>query len=474
MEEPIATAAAQPRAAELYAQFCGGCHGADLQGGAGSSLGDNDWRFGSDEESIAASIRDGREEAGMPAMRHALSDDDIRELVGFLRSRSQSQIVAAADQGPDPHGMVVSSARHVFRIETLTQALDTPWGIDFLPDGRLLVTEKEGRLRLLADDSLHEDSVAGTPEVWHIGQGGLLDVAVHPEYVRNGWIYLAYSKQDVTGTGMVAVQRGRLRNHQWVDAEHIFQAPAGTGRPGGAQFGSRIAFDGYGYLFLTVGDREFADDAQDLRRPNGKILRLRDDGSIPFDNPFVGFAHTLPSIWSWGHRNPQGLAFDPSTGHLWSTEHGPRGGDELNWIHFGTNYGWPLATYGTNYDGTPVSQHVEGPGLQSPAAVWTPSIGISAITFYTGHRFPAWRGHLLLASLVQEELHRLEIVHGSVVHHETLLRGLGRIRDVTTGPDGCIYVALNLPDRIVRLVPADDGAPEPLVHQPTGPARRSI
>lgn len=440
--------------AQLYRSFCAGCHGVDLQGGLGPSLVRDQWRFGGDDESIARTIRDGRAEVGMPPMGQALDDDDLRELILFLRA----QIAGAASirmnpPSPEPE-RAVASELHRFRVEPVTDALETPWSIAFLPDGSMLVTEKEGRLRLLDRDGLRAP-ITGTPEVWHVGQGGLLDVAVHPRHAENGWIYLTYAQSSARDSGTIAVERGRIHAGAWVDREVLFAAESAHMRPGGAQFGSRLAFDDGAHVYFSVGDRDFPDDAQDLLRPNGKIHRIHDDGRVPTDNPFAGRDDALPSIWTLGHRNPQGLARHPITRELWSTEHGPRGGDELNRIEPGCNYGWPRITYGTNYDGTTISEHTWADGLEQPAIYWTPSLGVCALHVYTGDAFPRWRHHFFMTSLVREELRRLEIAYGRVVHEEVILHDRGRVRDVATGPDGRLYVVLNQPDRIIRLVPEE-------------------
>ncbi len=445
-------AAPSQHGAGLYRSLCAGCHGLDLQGGLGSSLITDQWRFGGDDESIATTIRDGRAEIGMPPMGHALSDDDLRELILFLRE----QITGAGSIRMDPPSPVTDASTltelHAFRVEPLTDALETPWAIDFLPDGSMLITEKEGRLRVVGPDGLRPP-ISGTPDVWHVGQGGLLDVAVHPDYARNGWIYLTYSHSPSGDEGMLAVERGRIRDGAWVDREMLFSTAPGRLRPGGAQFGSRLVLDGAGHLYFSVGDRDFPEDAQDLGRPNGKIHRIREDGQVPEDNPFAGRDDALSTVWTLGHRNPQGLTLHPLTGELWSTEHGPRGGDELNHIARGANYGWPRITHGTNYDGTIISEHTQADGMQQPAMYWTPSLGVCALHVYTGDAFPRWRHHYFMTSLVREELRRLEIVEGRVVHEEVILHGMGRVRDVATGPDGFLYILFNIPDRLVRLVP---------------------
>jgi aldose sugar dehydrogenase len=277
---------------------------------------------------------------------------------------------------------------------------------------------------------------------------------LHPQYATGkDWIYLSYGDKSPDGRGMTAVLRGRLREGALVDQQQVFQADVSRYRQDGLRFGSRLLFDDKGPLFFSVGDRGHPGDEQDLSHPNGKVHRVNEDGSIPPDNPFVHRPGVLPSIWSYGHRNPQGLAFNPITGELWETEHGPRGGDELNILYAGHNYGWPVITYGMNYDGTPIADHTAQEGMDQPMTYWVPSLAASPITFYTGDRFPHWRNNLFPGSLAAQELRRLVLDGHSVTHQEILFKGIGRVRHVVNGPDGYLYLVLNQPDRIERLVP---------------------
>ena len=441
---------------QLYGELCANCHGPNLQGAQAQSLVDNVWRFGGDDASLAKSIKGGHPQQGMPPMGGALSEQEIRGLVIFIRENGakfqQSQSTFAKPL-PDT---VVSSERHPFRLETVVDNLETPWSVAFLPDGRMLVTEKAGRLRIVENGRLLPDPVQGVPTVWAQGQGGLLDVAVHPEYATNGWIYLSYSDPGADNSAMTAVVRGRLRDGALVDREVLFKAPAALYRTGEVHFGSRFVFDGQGHLFFTIGERGQKEDAQDLSRPNGKVHRIHDDGRVPKDNPFVGRKNALPTIWSYGHRNPQGLARNPATGDLWDAEHGPRGGDELNVVLPGKNYGWPVITYGMNYDGTPMTNLTAKAGMEQPVTYWTPSIAVCAIDFYMGDQFPQWKNNLFAGALAQQELRRIEIKDRKVTHQEVLFKNVGRVRDVVSGPDGYIYVAFNDPGRVARLVPATD------------------
>lgn len=456
---PAALALAQgaPRdIGKFYAQTCAQCHGRNLTGGVGPSLMDDQWIHGSRDEDIAKVIRDGVPDA-MDSFREQLGEAGIRAMVVFIRERragfSSSENRSTRPQPTEP----IKSELHTFKIETVADRLSTPWGMAFLPDGRMVFTEKSGTVRVIEHGVLLPEPIRGTPAVRDSGQGGLLDVAVHPHYAENGWIYLAYSDpatRNGEAVSLTTIVRGKIRDGAWVEQQTIWRAPLEFYRPGGGiHFGCRIVFDRDGYLFFSHGERGRQDDAQNVKLPNGKIHRIHDDGRIPDDNPFAHQPGAFPSIWCYGNRNPQGLAFQPGTGVLWESEHGPRGGDELNIIRRGANYGWPVITYGMNYNGTPITAFTAKEGMEQPVTYWTPSIAVCGIDFYSGDAFPRWKGNLFVTALAQQELRRLVIEDGKVTHQEVLLKDLGRVRDVQTGPDGAIYVALNQPDRIVRLVP---------------------
>jgi glucose/arabinose dehydrogenase len=447
--------AQQPRpdaVAKQYQTLCAACHGDQLQGNSAPSMLDDTWVSGGDDASLAASIKNGRPANGMPAFGGTLSDEDIRAMVIYLREARTRAAVDRAGYAKPAADTVVKSEKQTFKLETVAEGVTLPWGLAFLPDGRMLVTEKVGQLRVLQNGTLSEP-ISGVPEVWSKGQGGLLDVAPHPDYASNGWIYLSFSDPGESDSAMTKVVRGKLRDGAFVDQQVLFEAPAATYRTGNVHFGSRFVFDN-GYLFFSIGERGQMQDAQDLSRPNGKVHRIHDDGRVPTDNPFVGRDNALPTIWSYGHRNPQGLAKHPVTGALYDAEHGPRGGDELNLVEKGKNYGWPVITYGMNYNGTPMTDKTAAPGMEQPVTYWVPSIAVSSINFYTGDKFPQWKNDLFVAALAQQELRRLELRDGKVTHQEVLFKGVGRLRDVIMGPDGHIYIAFNTPDRIARLVPA--------------------
>lgn len=347
-----------------------------------------------------------------------------------------------------------TSERHAFRVEPFVENLGVPWGMAFLPDGRLLISEREGRLRIASSDGTLSDPLDNVPPVRAEGQGGLLDVALHPDYENNGWIYLSYSQLRSDGDSFTAIARAQLDGQSLQNVKMIYQGPKEDFSGHAHHYGSRIVFDAEHYLYFSVGDRGQRPEAQLLTTANGKVHRLHDDGRVPETNPFVGQTDALPSIWSYGHRNPQGLAIHPQTGAIWEAEHGPRGGDELNRIVKGQNFGWPAITYGINYNGTPITDKTHDEGMLQPHYYWLPSIGVCAIEFYEGNRFARWRDNLLVASLAFGRLHRLQLEEGRVLHDEILFES-GRLRDVETGPDGLVYLALENPGRIVRLVPTD-------------------
>lgn len=429
-----------------------------MEGGQTDSMLDDEWKHGGDDASLAAIIRDGFEQNGMPGFKEELNEAEIRGLVVLIREKA-AQAKAAATQFARPNAeQIVQTKEHRFRLTTVVTNLQTPWSMAFLPDGRWLITELPGRLRIVENGRLLEKPVSGTPKVLAVGQGGLMEVALHPDYAKNGWIYLAYSdpgtNTDRRDYGLTAVVRGRLKDRAWVEEQTVFKAPYALYRPGGVHFGCRLVFD-RGYLYFPIGERGHMQDAQDLSRPNGKVHRIFDDGRIPPDNPFVGRSNAFPSIWTYGNRNPQGLDLDPVTGELWSVEHGPRGGDELNLIQKGRNYGWPVITHGMHYDGRPITEFTAREGMEQPVIHWTPSIAVCAMDFYEGDRFPKWKNNLLVTALAQEELRRLVIRDRKVLEQEVLFKNLGRVRDVGESPDGLIYVVLNKPDQISRMEPVD-------------------
>ncbi|MGF1610127.1 MAG: PQQ-dependent sugar dehydrogenase [Kiloniellales bacterium] len=348
---------------------------------------------------------------------------------------------------------VIQSEKHGFRLVSLVQGLEHPWGLAFLPDGSLLVTERPGRLRLIKDGVLQEPPIAGVPEVEAEGQGGLLDVALHPDFAQNRLLYLSYASASWLRSG-TEIARARLADDRLEDLEVILVVEPKS--RGGRHFGSRLLFGADGMLYATLGERGDDERAQDPSDLAGSVVRLTPDGAVPPDNPFVNTPGTAPELFTLGHRNPQGLALQPSTGRIWAVEHGPRGGDELNLLTAGANYGWPVITHGVSYAGFPIGEGSEKPGMEQPATYWVPSISPSGLAFYEGAAFPDWRGDLFLGALSGQCLVRLEIEGERVVHEERLLTDLrARIRDVRVGPDGLLYLLTDHPDgALLRLEPA--------------------
>ena len=351
-------------------------------------------------------------------------------------------------------GEAIRSEQAAFRVVPVATGLEHPWGMAFLPNEDILITERAGRLRILRDGALDPEPIQGVPEVYASGQGGLLDVALDPDFAANRVIYLSYAAEGDGGNG-TRVARATLGDGRVEDLEVIF-----TAQPlvrSSKHFGSRLAFDRQGYLFLTVGERGQGDRAQDRGDQNGSVIRLHPDGSVPEDNPFVGVAGARPEIFSYGHRNAQGLAIHPETGVPWLHEHGARGGDEVNVVRPGVNYGWPVITHGIDYSGAPIGEGTHKEGMAQPIYYWVPSIAPSGMAFYDGDAFPEWRGDLFVGALRSELLARLELDGERVVGEERLLEGaLGRIRDVEVGPDGLLYLLTDeSAGGLYRLEPAE-------------------
>ena len=360
---------------------------------------------------------------------------------------------AVTDSSP-ASAKTLKSEQHSFRVVTVAEGLDFPWGLAFLPDGGMLVTERSGNLRLIAEGKLQRAPVAGVPEVVARGQGGLLDVALHPKFAENRLIYLAYAGRGSKGVS-TEVARGRFEGGKLSDVEVIFSAAPKT--RGGRHFGGRLLFAPDGTLFVTLGDRgSYMAESQKTSNHIGTVVRINDDGSVPKDNPFAGREDARPEIYTYGNRNVQGIALQPGSAAIWTHEHGPRGGDEVNILKPGANYGWPAITFGIDYSGATISDKTAAPGMQQPVVYWVPSIAPSGMAFYDGDKFPNWKGDLFVGALAHTHLRRLELKGDKVVAQEVLLKDLGeRIRDVRSGPDGFLYVLTDEPDgRLLRLEPA--------------------
>ena len=362
-----------------------------------------------------------------------------------------------ADGMQDWDYSIQKTKKVTFKVETFADGFDVPWGMTFLPDGNLLVSDRNGDLWKVKKDGNSKIQIGGIPKVRSKGQGGLLDVEIHPEFNENSFIYLGFSDflPDQVNKTYTSIIRAVLKKNNLTEQKIIYKAPDSLFASEKHHYGTRIIFDNDGYLYFAIGDRGQREKAQILNYPNGKIHRLHDDGTVPRDNPFFDNERALSSIWSYGHRNPQGLVIHPRTGEIWESEHGPRGGDELNIIYPGKNFGWPVITYGKNYNGTIISHLTHNDGMEQPVLHWTPSIAVCGITFYEGKVFTEWGNNLFATSLKYERLHRLEILDGKVVEQEIIYDAGSRVRDVEIGPLGFIYVALEDPGRIVRFVPVD-------------------
>jgi len=360
----------------------------------------------------------------------------------FLLAVAFSSVMSCAqDKNP---------VNHNHEHELVVPELTIPWGFVFLPDSSMLITEKEGKIIHFKDGQKLE--VQDVPIVYNRGQGGLLDIALHPDYQNNSLIYITYSSSEGEGEGgHTALMRAKFANNSLTEKEVLYKATPNTTK--GQHFGSRIVFDNEGYLYFTIGERGERDvNPQDITRDGGKVYRLNDDGSVPADNPFINEPNAKTAIYSYGHRNPQGMILHPETGEIWTHEHGPRGGDEINIIKKGANYGWPVITYGINYVGTSITDETEREGMEQPLHYWDPSIAPSGMAFISSDVYPGWKGDLLIGSLKFSYVDKVVLNNGEVVKEERLLDGLGRVRSIEQGPDGYIYVGIENMG-IVKILP---------------------
>lgn len=372
-------------------------------------------------------------------------------LASSCQTNSDTQYVQYFAEPGEPTDVIQTEEHSVF-VENVVEGLGVPWGVAFLPNGSVLITERDGAVRIVEDGVLREEPLSGAPEVVAQGQGGMFDLALHPDYEENGWIYLSFAKPGPDGGTTTSLERMRLDGYEFVDHEEIY-----TGNEfidSGRHFGGRIAFGGDGYLYFTIGDRGQREKAQNTTLSNGNVFRFNPDGSIPEDNPFVG-EDGLDEIYSYGHRNIQGMAVHPETGEIWTNEHGARGGDEINNPQLGNNYGWPEITHGVNYDGTEITPDTAKAGMEQPILHWTPSIAPSGMAFVTGDRYPNWTGDIMNGALKFQLISRVEIEDGEYVHEERFLDGIGRIREVEMGPDGYIYFTNESEGTLSRIVPVE-------------------
>jgi aldose sugar dehydrogenase len=386
----------------------------------------------------------------------------IAKLIGAVLITCWTSIAPPLVQAQAPRSPTPEPVKGVVDVQTIAKGLEHPWSLAFLPDGRMLVTERPGRLRIVSSDGHVSEPVTGVPRVYASGQGGLLDLALSPEFDKDRLVYLSFAESGEGGAG-TAVARGRLGERGLENTRVIWrQQPKVSGSN---HFGSRIVFRGDGTLFVTLGERfNYSDSAQDLSTTLGKIVRINPDGSAPKDNPFVGRAGARPEIWSYGHRNVQAAALHPDNGQLWSAEHGARGGDELNHPEAGKNYGWPVISYGRHYSFLPIGEGTAKAGMEQPVYYWDPVIAPSGMVFYTGELFARWKGNILVGSLTPGGLVRLMMKDGNVAQEERYLGDLGeRIRDVRQAPDGSLYLLTDARDgRILRITPANNASGQEL------------
>lgn len=482
----------------LWRNNCQNCHSEDGHGGgAGTrSLLSDDLFQAKHDRPFFESIKNGVPEKGMVAFKDTLTDEQIWGLVNYIRelqARDRREKSGSISRKLDADG-VCTTQRAKFKIETVaSRGLEVPWSVEFMPlaakgDAKgetvMIVTNRPGPLQVFGLDGKSLGTVEGTPVVRNVGQGGMMDITLHPEFTKgngNDWIYLCYADQfnGSDSKGITKVVRGKIKGEgatwSWTDQQTIFQAKPEHYYNGDIHFGSKIVFDPKdpNILFFGIGERGRGEMAQDLTRPNGKVFRVHADGSVPSDNPFVNEKDAYTSIWSYGHRNPQALAFD-SLGNLWETEHGPRGGDEFNLIQRGRNYGWPLVSFGINYSGAAYKtpwpdlggKELEEKNIMMPVDRWLPSIAACGMDCSRGDRFPDWKGDLLAGGLAGNNVDRLRVQAAPgtktdappvmrVVEREEIVHGLGRVRDVVSAPDGFVYIVLNDPDKVVRLVPVE-------------------
>lgn len=454
---PVAILFGQP-GENIYRTYCAGCHGNQLQGNSASKLIKTDWQYGRGKGAIVRNIRFGIPGTEMVAWGTALNAEQINAVADY--------IVAAQEVAPNairPIPERLTTKDYVLKVETLiSEGLNTPWGIEFVDSRRALITERTGSIRWMIDGKLDPQPVAGVPMTYsQQTTGGLMDIALDPDYAKNGWVYIGFSHTldnpaDKAARGMTKVVRGKIRDHKWVNEQTLFEAPDSLKISGGNRWGCRFLFDKKGYLYFTIGDMARGIDSQNPGKPSGKVFRIYPDGSIPEDNPYRNKKGMLPAIYTIGNRNVQGLAQHPVTGEIWATEHGPMGGDELNILKKGANYGWPLVTFGVDYSGEIVSDKTEMEGMEPPVLHWTPSIAVCPAEFVTGEPFARWKNNLIVGALAFEEIRRLVIQGTKVVSQEMILKGYGRVRDVKTGPDGALYVLLNSPDMVLRITPQQE------------------
>lgn len=434
-------------AEKTYSQYCATCHGEQVD-----AFVDRRWKHGNTKAEIIASITNGYLDNGMPAWKGTVSDANIEAVADLIVNKLST--VSQYDFKDVAKTDTYTSKGLTVKLESVLDDIDSPWGLAALPDGSLLVTDRAGDLWKVNPDK-SKAQITGVPEVLAVGQGGMFDIKLHPDYKNNGWIYLTYTKfKEENGKKLstTAMLRGRLEGNTLVNKEEIFVAvPFFETR---LHYGARMTWGQDGFLYVSVGERGLHfENAQNLETSCGKIHRIYDDGRIPADNPYYNTPNAIKSIWSFGHRNPQGLVTNPINGEIWEHEHGPRGGDEVNIIKKGANYGWPVISYGINYDGKPITNISAKEGMEQPEIYWLPSIAPCGMTFVTSDKYPAWKGDLLAGSLRFNYLNRCDIENNKIVDQEKVLINIGRLRNVVQAEDGYIYVGIENPGTVYRLLP---------------------
>ena len=438
-------------AKKIYSATCASCHGQQMQ-----MFVDRKWKHGTTDDSLAMSITNGYLEGGMPSFDTIYSEVQIKELVAYIQD-GISKTGEFTFEDPFNPDTTFNDGGISYTLELITDSVDVPWGYVFLPDNSMIINDKDG-------DMYHRDpngtltSISNAPKVVNKGQGGLLDIELDPDYTSNGLLYISYSKGKMDGDKELittAVIRAKYENHSLTDVHEILEAqPYLSTRH---HYGGRLEFDKDGYLFVSVGDRGKRDDnPQSLANHCGKIHRINSDGSIPEDNPFVDTLDAVKSIWSYGHRNPQGLVYDAKTNTLWEHEHGPRGGDELNIIRKGDNYGWPLASFGINYNGTTFTNKTEIEGMTNSEKYWVPSIAPCGMAQVTSDKYPEWKGDILVGSLRFRYIAKVALEKNKAGADVPLVKNVGRVRNVKLDREGYIYVSTENPGAIYKLLPANE------------------
>lgn len=433
-----------------YLNYCASCHSKKVE-----AFADRSWKHGKSRENLFQSIKNGYENGGMPSFKAALKDDEIYEMADYIL-KGIVNVDRYTFEKPDVKVNFFESKTQNVKLDTVGRNLGIPWAMAFLPNGSILVTERSNKLYLLPKKG-EPKLITGLPEVLVEMQGGLLDIKLHPDFKKNNYVYITYSAFKIEGKDTLsttALIKANFNGEKLYNQKKIFEVlPYSKAR---YHYGGRLEFDDDNHIYISVGDR----GSNKSIRPNvktypGKIHRLNDDGSIPFDNPFVHVEGSVKSVFSYGHRNPQGLTMNPFTKQLWENEHGPRGGDEINIIEKGKNYGWPAITYGLNYDGTVITKQNSAEGMEQPVIYWIPSIAPSGMAFVKGKKYKGWEGSVLSGSLRFNYLNRSIIKDNKIIEEEILLKDVGRLRDVKMGPDGYIYIATESPGYIFRLIPVN-------------------